>query len=73
MEYTYPKYRVESIVHTPEVVTTPLLLGTISEDHLRQRRDVNKANGLVSEQGVKVDEPVYAELRRVMNVKTHQL
>lgn len=71
VEYSFPKYKVESIVHSPEVVTTPVLLGSVSEEHLKQKRDVNKANGLVSEQGVKLNQPVYAELRRVMDVKTH--
>lgn len=35
VEYSYPKYRVESIIQSPEVVTTPVLLGTVSENHFR--------------------------------------
>lgn len=35
VEYTQPKYRIESILHTPEVVTTPVILGSVSENHLR--------------------------------------
>lgn len=73
VEYSQPKYRLESIVHTPEVVTTPVILGTISEKHLRQKRDINNYNTLVAEQGVTVDKPVYGEVRRVMDVKTHNL
>lgn len=73
MEYSQPKYRLESIVHTPEVVTTPVILGTISENHLRQKKDVNNYNNLVSEQSVIVNKPVYGEVRRVMDVKTHNL
>lgn len=73
VEYSFPKYRVETIVHTPEVVVTPLLLGSVDEEHLRQKRNINKANTMVSEQDIKSNKPVYAELRRVMNVKTHQL
>lgn len=49
VEYTLPKYKVDSIIQTPEVVTTPVLLGTITEKHLKQRRDVNKDNLLVSD------------------------
>lgn len=29
VEYSQPKYRIESILHTPEVVTTPVILGSI--------------------------------------------
>jgi len=28
VEYAYPKYKVDSVITTPEVIVTPLLLGT---------------------------------------------
>ncbi len=66
-----PKYKVDSVIQTPEVVTTPVLLGTIVEKHLKQKRDVSNANNLVMDQMVNINKPVYGEVRRVMNVNTH--
>ena len=34
VEYSYPKYRIDSVITTPEVVTTPVLLGTVTEQHI---------------------------------------
>jgi hypothetical protein len=34
VEYALPKYKVDSVITTPEVVTTPVLLGTVTEQHI---------------------------------------
>lgn len=35
-----PKYKVDSVITTPEVVTTPVLLGTVTEKHEVRKRSI---------------------------------
>lgn len=72
VEYSYPKYRVDSMVTTPEVVTTPVILGTVQEAHRLQKRNV-ETGAIVKSQVVIVNKPIYGEVRQVMPVNTHML
>lgn len=72
VEYSYPKYRIDSIVTTPEVVTTPVLLGHTSEQHHLQHKNVETGQ-VVKAQDVVINKPIYGEIRQVMPVDTHML
>lgn len=72
VEYSYPKYRIDSMITTPEVVTTPVILGSIQEAHRMQRRSV-ETGAVVKSQDVMINKPIYGEVRQVMPVNTHML
>lgn len=72
VEYSYPKYKVDSIITTPEVVTTPVILGNIAEKHMTQKRNVETGQ-IVQSHEMMVNKPIYGEVRQVMPVDTHML
>jgi len=35
-----PKYKVDTVITTPEVVTTPVILGTVIEKHELRKKSI---------------------------------
>lgn len=70
-ELTEPKYKVNSIIDTPEVVTTPVLLGLKQENHVTEYKDLYSGQ-VVKRREYKNTKPLYGEVRQVRNVQTYQ-
>ncbi len=70
-ELTEPKYKVNSIIDSPEVVTTPVLLGLKQENHVTEYKDLYSGQ-VVKRREYKNTKPLYGEVRQVRNVQTYQ-
>lgn len=70
VEYSYPKYKVDTTYTAPQVVRTPVLLGTVESANSLEKTSVT-GSGKVYELSHQSKKPIYGEILQVLPVDVH--
>lgn len=70
MEYTYPKFKVDTVYTAPQVVRTPLLLGHIQSNVATEKKDPG-TNALSYSYLQNQLKPIYGEVHQVVGLDVH--
>lgn len=63
VEYTYPKYKVDTTYTAPTVVRTPVLLGSVESNNSIEKKSAKEGgNGKVFEFTQNSKKPIYGEI-----------
>ncbi len=72
VEYSYPKYKVDTTYTAPTVVRTPVLLGSVeSRNSIEKKSAKEGGNGKVFEMTQNSKKPIYGEILQVLPVDVH--
>lgn len=72
VQYTYPKFRVDTTYTSPLVVRTPVLLGTVHLNTSMQQSSP-MTNQLLSMKQYTITKPIYGEIHQVLPVDVHSV